>query len=79
MTHVDSEPKSIRPWTDPIVAEVRAARDAIAARYDYDIDRIATAFIEQAKAVGDKAHRAAETSDRPAVPQTPRAPRRNGC
>jgi hypothetical protein len=27
-------------WDDPIVAEVRAVRDKIAAQFDYDIDRV---------------------------------------
>ncbi|MEO7086271.1 MAG: hypothetical protein ABI442_11210 [Gemmatimonadaceae bacterium] len=43
-------------WEDPIVAEVRAVRDRLAARFDYDIDRIVDHFIaEQAprpKAIG---------------------------
>ena len=39
MAHVDTKPEAIHNWTDPIVAEVRAARDAIAARHAYDIDR----------------------------------------
>jgi len=28
------------PWIDPIVQEVRAARDIIAARHDYDVGKI---------------------------------------
>jgi hypothetical protein len=32
-------------WEDPIVAEVRAVRDKIAARFDYDIDRIFDHFV----------------------------------
>jgi len=74
MPHVESEPETIRRWADPIVAEVRAAREAIAARYDYDIDRIAAAFIERAKAGGREAVRAAATSDRPPSAQPPKAP-----
>ena len=27
-------------WEDPIVAEIRAVRDRLAARFDYDVDRI---------------------------------------
>ncbi len=40
------------PWTDPIVEEVRAAREAIAARYGYDIDKIAAALADRSKAAG---------------------------
>lgn len=39
-------------WTDPIVEEVRAAREAIAARYDYDVEKLAAAFAERSKAAG---------------------------
>jgi hypothetical protein len=42
------------PWTDPIVEEVRAARAAIAARYDYDVEKLAAAFAERSKASGRK-------------------------
>jgi hypothetical protein len=34
-------------WEDPIVAEVRAVRDRLAAKFDYDIDRIVDHFIAQ--------------------------------
>ena len=34
------KPNTEETWEDPIVAEVRAVRDKIAARFDYDIDRI---------------------------------------
>jgi hypothetical protein len=47
MSHVEAG-----PWTDPIVEEVRAARDAIAARHGYDIDTIAAAFAARSKAAG---------------------------
>lgn len=33
-------------WDDPIVAEVRAVRDRIAAQFDYDIDRIFDHVVE---------------------------------
>jgi len=46
------QPTEVRPWTDPIVAEVRVAREAIAARHGYDVERIAAAFNEQTKAAG---------------------------
>jgi len=39
--------------SDPIVNEVRAARDAIAKKFDYDIDRIARAMQER-QAKGDR-------------------------
>jgi len=39
-------------WTDPIVEEVRAARDAIAAKHGYDVEKIAAAFAERSKASG---------------------------
>jgi hypothetical protein len=43
------------PFTsDPIVDEVRAARDAIAKEFDYDIERIARAMQER-QAKGDRA------------------------
>jgi len=42
----------VHPWTDPIVEEVRAAREAIAARYDYDVEKLAAAFEERSKAAG---------------------------
>ncbi len=35
------------PSRDPIVDEVRAARDAIAKEYDYDIERIGRAMQER--------------------------------
>ena len=40
------------PWTDPIIEEVRAVREAIAARYDYDVEKIAAAFAERSKVAG---------------------------
>jgi hypothetical protein len=39
--------------SDPIVNEVRAARDAIAKEFDYDIERIARAMQER-QAQGDR-------------------------
>ena len=51
-----------RPWTDPIVAEVRAARAAIAARHGYDIERIAAALNEQTKAAGRQVASPASTN-----------------
>ena len=35
------------PWEDPIVAEVRAVRDRLAASFDYDIGRIVDHFVAQ--------------------------------
>lgn len=40
------------PWLDPSVEEVRAARDIIAARHDYDVEKLAAAFAERSKASG---------------------------
>lgn len=40
------------PWVDPIVEEVRVARDALAARHDYDVDRIAAALAERSRKAG---------------------------
>ena len=40
------------PWTDPIVEEVRATREAIAERYDYDVEKLAAAFAERSQAAG---------------------------
>ncbi|MEZ4269702.1 MAG: hypothetical protein R3F39_25360 [Myxococcota bacterium] len=34
-------------WEDPIVAEIRAVRDAHAKEYDYDLDRIVAALIAE--------------------------------
>ena len=47
MTRIETE-----TWTDPIVEEVRAAREAIAARYDYDVEKLAAALAERSKAAG---------------------------
>lgn len=49
MAHVEAH-----PWVDPIVDEVRAARDALAARHGYDIDRIAAAMTARSLAAGRK-------------------------
>jgi len=37
MTANNTNPPSEKTWDDPIVAEVRKVRDAIAAEFDYDI------------------------------------------
>jgi hypothetical protein len=43
------------PFTfDPIVDEIRAARDAISKEFDYDIERLARAMQER-QAKGDRA------------------------
>ncbi len=49
------------PYRNPIVDEVRAARDAIAKAFDYDIERIGRAIRERQLA-----------SDRPVVRLEPR-------
>ena len=41
--------------SDPIVDEVRAARDAIAKEFDYDIDRLAEALKARQAQSGRKA------------------------
>jgi len=40
------------PWIDPIVEEVRATRDVIAATHGYDVEKIVAAFAERSKASG---------------------------
>ena len=42
------------PRIDPIVEEVRAARDAIAAKHGYDVEKISAAFAERSKASGGR-------------------------
>jgi hypothetical protein len=37
-------------WKDPIVAEVRAAREAYAKRFNYDLDRIGADLRKKEKA-----------------------------
>jgi hypothetical protein len=39
-------------WSDPIVAEVRRARDAYAARFNYDLQAIFRDLKEQEKRIG---------------------------
>jgi len=75
MAHVETKPEAIHHWTDPIVAEVRAARDAIAARHAYDIDRISAAFIERRAASGRKVVGVATPGDPPTSPQPPQPPK----
>lgn len=41
MITIDADSPHRAVWDDPIVAEVRAAREAIAAEFDYDVERIA--------------------------------------
>ena len=68
------------PWTDPIIEEVRAVREAIAARYDYDVEKIAAALAERSKVAGRgiasleaaaTANSVAERADRNDVPVSP--------
>lgn len=42
------------PQTDPIIAEVRAARDKHAAQFDYNVDAIFKDIQERQKASGRK-------------------------
>lgn len=42
-------------WEDPIVAEVRAVRDRLAASFDYDIGRIFDHFVSLQKGRAKKA------------------------
>jgi hypothetical protein len=62
------------PWVDPIVEEVRVARDALAARHDYDVEKLAAAFAERSKASGRKTASPAAAitngAGQPAVPST---------
>jgi hypothetical protein len=39
-------------WQDPIVEEVRKARDERAARFDYDLERIFADLREQERKIG---------------------------
>ena len=39
-------------WKDPIVEEVRAIRDALAKKHDYDIDRIAAHLQKRSRDAG---------------------------
>jgi hypothetical protein len=59
-------------WSDPIVDEVRRARDAYAARFDYDLRAIYRDLKAQEKRSGRKIVSYAETSNRvepnPALP-----------
>jgi hypothetical protein len=41
-------------WEDPVVKEVRRARDAHAAKFGYDIDKIFDDILRQQKASGLK-------------------------
>jgi hypothetical protein len=41
-------------WQDPIVEEVRRARDKHAAKFDYDLKRIFADFKEQEKRSGQQ-------------------------
>lgn len=49
-------------WTDPIVDEVRRARDAYAARFDYDLRAILRDLKEQEQRSGCKVVSYAESS-----------------
>jgi hypothetical protein len=49
MAHPDNTPEP-RPWRDPIVAEVRAAREALYAEAGYDIHEFCRRLQERQKA-----------------------------
>ena len=49
MVDPDNAPKP-RPWRDPIVAEVRAAREALYAEAGYDIHELCRRLQEKQKA-----------------------------
>ncbi|MEK6702105.1 MAG: hypothetical protein AABZ53_07570 [Planctomycetota bacterium] len=53
-------------WKDPIVEEVRAARDAYAKKFGYDIDKI----------VRDLRKKAAKPAKRPATPKSTKPTKR---
>src|SRR5436309_3034790 len=59
--------KTVEVWEDPIVAEVRAVRDKIAAQFDYDIGRIFDHFVSL-----DKERRKKATEGPPRTPKTRR-------
>ena len=48
-------------WTDPIVAEVRRAREAYARRFNYDLDRIVADLRKKEKKHDAMAKKAAAT------------------
>ena len=52
----------IETWSDPIVDEVRRARDAYAARFDYDLRAIYSDLKAQEKRSGHKVVSYAESS-----------------
>jgi hypothetical protein len=58
-------------WSDPIVDEVRRARDAYAARFDYDLRAIFRDLKEQEKRSGRKlVSSAQDTEPNPALQPT---------
>lgn len=65
-------------WTDPIVDEVRRARDAYAARFNYDLRAIFRDLKEQEKRSGRKLISYADTGASPnqALQRTSRVQRR---
>ena len=63
-----------------LIEEVRAARESLAARYDYDVEKLAAALAERSKAAGRgiaslevaaTANLVAERADRNDVPVSP--------
>lgn len=46
------ESEEIAPWRDPIVEEVRAAREALLASCDFDLDELVKQLREDRKLAG---------------------------
>lgn len=52
MASIDEQQSDVGEWVDPIVDEVRSARDALAASNGYDLDRIVAVLTERTRASG---------------------------
>ena len=62
-----SEDDNAQPWDDPIVSEVRKAREAIFAAVDYDLDKLSQRLRQEQL-----------DSGRPVVIRVPRRPNHRG-
>jgi len=63
-------------WKDPIVAEVRSARETIAKEFGYDLDRMMTHFRAGDLAKKKSKTRARPSADKPSGPVGKRRPSR---
>jgi hypothetical protein len=57
------EEKQLQPWNDPIVSELRQAREALFAEFDYNLARFA-----------EELHRKQKDTGRQVVTRSPRHP-----